>query len=290
MDKTGAIILGASLFIIMLGMGLSLTTDDFKRVIKFPKAVILGLSNQLILLPIIGFTLVSIFPLEPEIAIGIMILAACPGGATSNLIAHLAKGDTALSVTLTAVSSVITIITIPFIINFAMVQFLSEGQMITMDIPKTIAQLMIIIIVPISLGMIIKKYANEFAMKMDKPVKIASAVVLGLVIIGIIIKEKTNVIPYFQQAGLVALSLNVVTMTIGYITSRIAKLPVKQAVSISIESGIQNGTLAITIATITLANTQFAIAGAIYSLIMLFTGTVFVLARSKKTDGTVAVE
>ena len=231
-----------------------------------------------------------IFPLEPEIAIGIMILAACPGGATSNLITHLAKGDTALSVTLTAVSSVITIVTIPIIINFSLVHFLSEGQMISMDIPKTMVQLFIIIIIPISLGMIIKRYAKDFALKMDHPVRIASAIVLGLVIIGIIIKEKSNVVPYFRQAGLIALSLNVVTMVIGYFSARIAKLPMKQAISISIESGIQNGTLAITIATITLANTQFAIAGAIYSLIMFFTGTVFVFVRAKYADSIVAVE
>ena len=119
MDKASTIVLASSLIIIMLGMGLSLVADDFKRIIVYPKAILVGLVNQLIFLPLIGFGIVVVFPLAPEIAIGIMILAACPGGPTSNLIAHLAKGDTALSVTLTALSSFITILTIPFIVNFA---------------------------------------------------------------------------------------------------------------------------------------------------------------------------
>ena len=284
MDKTGAIILGASLFIIMFGMGLSLSIDDFKRVFKFPKAVFIGVVNQLVLLPIIGFTIASVLNLEAEIAVGIMILAACPGGATSNLIAHLAKGDTALSVTLTAVSSLITIITIPFIVNFALIQFLSQDQIISIDVIQTIGQLVIIIILPVALGMLVNAKANNFARKMDKTVRIASAFVLGLVIVGIIIKEKSNVIPYFQQAGIAALLLNIVTMSMGYLSSRAAKLSIKQSISIAIESGIQNGTLAITIATITLGNTKLAIAGAIYSLIMFFTGTVIVLIRSKNVD------
>ena len=128
MDSTSAIILGVSLAIIMLGMGLSLVVDDFKRIFLQPKSIIIGLINQLILLPIIAFVLVSIFQLQPEIAVGVMILAACPGGATSNLISHLAKADAALSVTLTAFSSFITIITIPFIVNFSLEQFLNESN------------------------------------------------------------------------------------------------------------------------------------------------------------------
>ena len=138
MDKASTIVLASSLIIIMLGMGLSLVVDDFKRIIVYPKAIAVGLVNQLILLPLIGFAIVVIFPLAPEIAIGIMILAACPGGPTSNLIAHLAKGDTALSVTLTALSSFVTILTIPFIVNFALEHFLEEGQMIRLDVVDAI--------------------------------------------------------------------------------------------------------------------------------------------------------
>ena len=158
MDKASTIVLMMSLIIIMLGMGLSLVVADFKRIFIYPKAILVGLVNQLIILPLIGFAIVMAFPIAPEIAIGIMILAACPGGPTSNLLAHLAKGDTALSVTLTALSSFITILTIPFIVNFALIRILDEGQVIQLDVLKTIAQIFIIIIIPVAVGMIIRRY------------------------------------------------------------------------------------------------------------------------------------
>jgi len=289
MDKASTIVLASSLIIIMLGMGLSLVIDDFKRIIVYPKAIFVGLVNQLIFLPLIGFGIVVAFPLAPEIAIGIMILAACPGGPTSNLIAHLAKGDTALSVTLTALSSFITILTIPFIVNFALEHFLEQGEMIQLDVMDSIKNIFIIIIIPIIIGMLIRKYAPGFSNKMEKPVRIASAIVLALVIIGIVVKEKENFVSYFQQAGIVALLLNVSSMVVGYISARLFRITDKQALSISIESGIQNGTLAITIAVVLLGSTEFAIAPAISSLLMFFTGGVVIyigLRRDKRKMGT----
>ncbi|WP_378178343.1 bile acid:sodium symporter family protein [Aquimarina sp. SS2-1] len=284
MDNTSTIILAAALFIIMLGMGLSLVTADFKRILIYPKAILVGLTNQLVILPLIGFAIASLFPLKPEIAVGIMILAACPGGATSNLISHLAKGDIALSVTLTAFSSLITIITIPFIVNFSLLHFLSEDQTIQLNVIETIIQILLIIIVPVGIGMIIRKYNESFALRMAKPVKIASALVLALVIVGILIKEKDNFISYFQEAGLVALVLNILTMTIGYYSAKLFRVHHRGAISISIESGIQNGTLAISIAIALLHNTSFAIAPAVYSLLMFFTGglAIFFGINSKK--------
>ncbi|MCF8380024.1 MAG: bile acid:sodium symporter family protein [Bacteroidales bacterium] len=284
MDKISTIILASSLIIIMLGMGLTLIIDDFKRIVVYPKAIIVGLVNQLIFLPLIGFSIAIIFPMKPEIAIGIMILAACPGGPTSNLIAHLAKGDTALSVTLTALSSFITILTIPFIVNFSLLHFQKEGQIIKLDVVDTIVRIFVIIIIPVSIGMIIRKYKEAFALKMERPVRIASAFVLALVIAGIVIKERENFVSYFQQAGWLALLLNVTTMIVGYLTARLFKITDKQALSISIESGIQNGTLAIMIAVVLLGSTAFAITPAIYSLIMFATGGVVIflgLHRSK---------
>ncbi len=282
MDKISTIILASSLIIIMLGMGLSLVIDDFKRILVYPKAILVGLTNQLIILPLIGFAIASVFPLKPEIAIGVMILAACPGGPTSNLITHLAKGDTALSVTLTALSSFITILTIPFIINFALIHFLEEGQMIRLNILETIIQIFAIIIIPISIGMIIRRYKEGFALRMAKPVRTASGIVLALVIIGIVVKERENFVSYFQQAGIVALILNVATMAVGYYSSRLFKIIDKRALSISIESGIQNGTLAITIAVVLLGTTSYAITPAVYSLIMFFTGGVIIYIGNKR--------
>jgi len=283
MDKFSTIILAASLIIIMLGMGLSLVFDDFKRIIVYPKAIFVGLTNQLIILPLIGFAIALIFPLRPEIAIGIMILAACPGGPTSNLITHLAKGDIALSVTLTALSSFITILTIPFIVNFALTHFLDEGQMIRLDVVETIMRIFVIIVIPICIGMIIRHFKEGFALKMAKPVRKASGFVMALVIIGIVIKERENLIPYFQQAGIVALLLNITTMMVGYYSSKLFNIKNKKAISISIESGIQNGTLAITIAVVLLGNSEFAITPAIYSLLMFFTGGAAIYLALKRS-------
>ncbi|MDA3907317.1 MAG: bile acid:sodium symporter family protein [Bacteroidales bacterium] len=285
MDKVSTIILAGSLIIIMLGMGLSLVIDDFKRIVLYPKAIMLGLVNQLILLPLIGFTIAILFPLRPEISIGIMILAASPGGPTSNLIAHLAKADTALSVTLTAISSFITILSIPIIVNFALIYFAEEGQIIRLDWVETVIRIFVIIIIPISIGMTIRRYKEGFALRMANPVRKASGIVIALVIAGIFIKERANFVSYFQQAGLATLALNVTTMAVGYYSSKLFKITKKQAISISIESGIQNGTLAITIAVVLLGSTAFAIAPAIYSLLMFFTGGfVIYLSTRKKKD------
>ena len=268
MNSTGTLIVAISLMIIMFGMGLSLTSDDFKRVARNPKAVLLGLINQLLFLPIIGYALVSLLQLPSEIAIGIMILAACPGGATSNVIAHLAKGDTALSVTLTAISSIITIGTIPFIVQFSLLNFSGQEGEVQLNILQMIGQLLGIVIVPVFLGMLIRAKATSFALKMGKPVQVASVLLLALITTGIILKEKHNIIPYFQQAGLPTVLLNVSSMILGYMTAVGFKLRKPQAISIAVESGIQNSGLAITIAVVTLQNTSFAIAGAIYTLVM----------------------
>jgi BASS family bile acid:Na+ symporter len=287
MDKISTIVLAVGLIVIMLGMGLSLVKDDFKRVLVYPKAMIIGLTNQLIILPLIGFAVCILFSLPPEIAIGIMILAASPGGPTSNLIAHLAKGDLALSVSLTAISSFVTIISIPFIVNFALIYFLAEGQVIQLDIVKSIVQIFAIIVIPIFIGMIIRRYKEDFAKKMAKPVRTASGILLAVIIVGIVVKEKHNLIPYFKQAGLAALTLNAFTMLVGYYSAKIFKIVNKQAISISIESGIQNGTLAISIAVVLLGNSAFAIAPAIYSLLMFFTGGVIIYLATRKNKNVV---
>ncbi|MDF1548707.1 MAG: bile acid:sodium symporter family protein [Bacteroidales bacterium] len=283
MDQISTIVLAIGLIVIMLGMGLSLVAEDFKRIVVYPKAILLGLTNQLIILPLIGFAVCVLFSLSPDIAIGIMILAACPGGPTSNLIAHLAKGDLALSVSLTAISSLVTIISIPFIVNFALVYFLAEGQIIQLNIAQSIMQIFVIIVIPIGIGMILRRYKEDFAKKMANPVRKASGILLAIIIIGIVIKEKQNLIPYFKQAGLAALVLNVATMFVGYYSSKLFRLINKQAISISIESGIQNGTLAISIAVVLLQNSAFAIAPAIYSLLMFFTGGLIIFMAKKGT-------
>lgn len=281
MDNTSNLILAISLFIIMYGMGLSLTLNDFRQIFIKPKAILTGLLNQLILLPLLAFAIISILPIQPEIAIGVIILAACPGGPTSNLISHLAKGDLALSVSLTAISSFVTLFSIPFIINLGLKVVLGQNTDIQLDVATTILQVFAIVIVPLVLGMITRKSSNTFADKMEKPVRLASAFVFVLVLVGIIAKEWSNIADYFAQAGLATLLLNLGTMGLGLLSARLLKLPIKQGISISIETGIQNGTLAISIATILLLNSSYAIAAAAYSLIMFATSIVVIFVGNK---------
>ncbi len=277
MANTSTLILGLSLVIIMFGMGLSLVVNDFKRVFTQPKAILTGLFNQLILLPVVGFVLISTLDMKPEIAIGLIILAACPGGTTSNLITHLAKGDLALSVSLTAVSSLVTLITIPFIVNLGIQHTLGQGTVIQLDITQSFIQIFAVVAIPIGIGMIIRAKRIDFALRMEKPVRIASALVFILVIIGILVKERENIMPYFQQAGLLSLVLNITTMALGFLSAKVMNLKFKQGVSIAIESGIQNGTLGIAIATVMLSNSSYAIAPAVYGLLMFFTGSLIIL-------------
>jgi BASS family bile acid:Na+ symporter len=272
----GTIILAIALVVIMFGMGLSLVKDDFVRLLQHPKAILVGLTNQIVLLPIIAYILIVLFNVETDIAIGVMILAACPGGPTSNLITHLAKGDAGLSISLTTVNSIITIFTIPFVVDFALSQFLDANETVQINKLQTVIQIFAIVIIPVSIGMAINRAKPDFAKKMNKPVKIASAAVLFLVIIGLVLKKKEDLIPYLQQAGLTTLALNISTILIGFITAKLAKLNTVQSLTISIESGIQNGTMAIAIASGILMNDNYAIAPAVYSLIMFFTGGVII--------------
>lgn len=280
-----AVFLPLALGIIMLGMGLSLTTQDFKRIFIYPKAVTIGLINQIILLPIIAFGLIKLFGLQAELAVGIMILAACPGGATSNLISHLAKGDTALSITLTAFSSLITVVSIPFVVNFSIVHFMPGGEEQQLNVLKTVLSVLAITIVPVVIGMFIHARSPKFSARMEKPVKIMSAILLVLIIAAAILKEKDNILSFFEQAGPVALSLNVIMLALGFFGSRLLQLSGKQSATISIETGIQNGTLGIAIAATIIGNSQMTIPPAIYSLIMFVTAGVVIFIGHKKVEG-----
>ncbi len=270
------IVLAASLIIIMFGMGLSLTLDDFKRVFIEPKAILIGLLNQLILLPTIGFLFIALVDLRPEIAIGIVILVACPGGPTSNLITHLAKGDTALSISLTAISSFVTILSIPFIINLGLKTVLGSNTMIQLDVIGTMLQVFVVVIIPVSLGMLLKAKKGDFALRMEAPVRKASGIIFVLVLAGVVIKEKDNIFPFAQEAGVITLILNLLTMGMGFGIAALTKLSARQGISIAIESGIQNGTLAIAIATGILLNTEYAIVPVIYGLLMFLTSGVVI--------------
>ena len=273
MDSLSALILASSLFIIMLGMGLSLTVNDFKRVVEHPKAVFIGFICQIVLLPILAFLLIKLFAVAPNIAIGVMILASCPGGPTSNLLSFLAKADVALSVTLTAINSLVSIISIPFIVNFSLTQFSAQNLFVNAPIGQIMGSLVVVILLPLSLGMLLKRFKLSLAQKVDKPIRIASSLLLVVIIVGLCIKEKENLPFYFANSLVIVLSLNILTMAVSFFLARLAKLNLKQALTICIEGGNQNGTLAIHIAVVSLASPTLAIAAAVYSLIMYFTAS-----------------
>jgi|TARA_B110000879_G_scaffold192101_1_gene257864 BASS family bile acid:Na+ symporter len=279
MDSGSKIFLIVSLFIIMMGMGLSLTKADFKRVLQYPKAVLLGFLNQIILLPLIAFGLIQLFDVSNEIAIGVMILSACPGGPTSNLVTHLAKGDTALSVTLTAVNSIVTILTIPIIVNFALGEF-SSGEEVTSPVGAIVGSLIVIIAIPLIIGMTIKNKKPQVAKKMDKPVRVVSTAIIVLVIVGIVIKERAQLVEQISESFPIVITLNVLTMLVGFITAKMVKLKFKEALTICLESGNQNGTLAIQVSS--LINITLGFPAAVYSLFMYFTAAVPIVIGVKR--------
>ncbi|NNE78319.1 MAG: bile acid:sodium symporter family protein, partial [Pricia sp.] len=224
MTSTTGIILAISLIIIMFGMGLSLTLPDFKRVVTYPKAIFIGLACQFISLPLIGYLIAVSLDLTSTTAIGIMLLAACPGGPTSNMLTYLAKGDLALSVSLTAVASLLSIVTIPFVMQFALAEFSDLDHTISVDAVTMILQLFVIVLIPVGAGMLVKGKFPSFSAKMEKPVKIASAIIFVLVVAGVIFSIKDVFIAYLKEAGLPALLLNITTMTLGFLLALWFKL------------------------------------------------------------------
>lgn len=271
------VFLPLALFVIMLGMGLELTWQDFRRIAIEPKGIMVGLAAQLLLLPLIGLALAKIFNLPPPLAVGVMVIAACPGGPTSNIISYLIKGNVALSVTLTALSSLITIFTIPLVINFSTNIFLEQGQRLQLPFLQTILQIAVITLIPVSLGMAIHHFCPALAATLDKYVKWLSLFFLTIIIVGLLVKEKNNLASFFLQAGGVTLCLNLITMALGFALARLAKLDNASTKSITIEVGLQNGTLAIAIASgpTFLNSPTMAIPAAMYSLIMFATGAGF---------------
>ncbi|KVX00520.1 bile acid:sodium symporter family protein [Shewanella frigidimarina] len=259
------------IFLIMMGMGLSLVTDDFKRVLKYPKAVAIGLTNQLLLLPIIGFGLANIMPLEPEYAVGVMLLVLCPGGTTSNMFSHLAKGDVALSVTMTAVASLITVFTIPVVLNYSLIHFMGQGNEFQLPILTTMFSLMKLTIVPIVIGMMIRRYAPKIAESTQVHVSRFGILFLTLLIIFLTYIQQDIVIPALIAAGPVSIILNISTMLLGYYSSKLFGLNLAQRTSITIEVGLQNSTLSMFMALTLLANYKMSFTPAIYTLTMLFT-------------------
>lgn len=275
-DPLLTLFLPIALGIIMLGLGLSLTLADFARVVKFPKPVLIGLSCQLLLLPVVCFFLAKAFGLAPTLAVGLMLLAASPGGTTANLYSHLAHGDVALNITLTAVNSVIAVLTMPLIVNLSLAYFMEGDQALPLQFTKVV-QVFVIVLGPVAIGIWIRSRFPGFAARMEKPVKIISALFLLIIIILAVVKDWQTFVDYAPLVGGAALAFNLISLAVGYWVPRLLKLSLRQSIAIGMEIGIHNGTLAIALALspMLLNNATMSIPAAIYSIIMFFTAGAF---------------
>ena len=275
------IFLPLALAFIMFALGLGLTGADFLRVLKQPKDFLVGAISQIILLPIIAFILIKIWPISPELAIGVMIIAAAPGGVTSNILTSFAKGDVALSISLTAIISLLSVITVPFIIITSLNILDLNNVSQNISLTNMALSMFLIVTLPVILGMIIKKILSNFALSFEPIAKKISIFLFVLVLIGAILAERNNVIAYFAQAGLITLVLNVVMMIVAFYVAQLLGSGVAQKKCIAIECGLQNGTLAIFVATTLFGGGVYLIPAATYSLIMFATSLIFVFIIKK---------
>ncbi|MGY1828369.1 MULTISPECIES: bile acid:sodium symporter family protein [unclassified Blastococcus] len=263
-----AVALPLALAVVMFGLGLSLTTDDFARIARQPKAVVIALALQLLALPVLCFGLVLLFDLPPLLAVGMLLLAASPGGTTANLFSHLYRGDVALNISLTALNSVIAVVTLPVVTNLAIAWFdPADAGSLGLQFGKTL-QVFAIVLVPVALGMLVRRSAPGFADRSDKPVRILSAVVLALVIVGTMLAERENIGGYLRDVGLPALVFCLCSLAIGFTVPRLLGVRRRQAIASSFEIGIHNSTLAIAVAISVLDSVELAVPAAVYGVLM----------------------
>jgi len=270
-----------ALALIMLTLGLGLTTSDFARVIKRPKDFLVGLICQVILLPIIAFVLIKILNVQPALALGVMIIAAAPGGVTSNILTKFANGDVALSVSLTAIISLLSILTVPFIViksaDLLDINYLSkEISMIGISIT-----MLLVVTLPVVIGMLIRKFAQNFIIKKTALIEKISLTLFIIVFISIWLEEWDNIIMYISRAGVITLILNVTMMVLGFYVAKIFASGIEQRKCISLECGLQNGTLAVFVSTQIFDDIIYLIPTASYALIMFVTSIIFVLLLKK---------
>ena len=279
-----------ALILIMAGVGLGLTPEDFRRVFRQPRGFIIGALCQMVLLPLIAIGIIELTGIHGEVAIGLFILSLCPGGTTSNLYSYLAKADTGLSVSLTAVIGFITPFTIPVLGVWAINHYADGGTHFELPLVKTWLQLIVITVIPVIVGMAIRAKWPHFAKRMEPVISRFSVAVLAIVIAVIAFKLGGRLVDYVLIAGPAALALNLSTMLLGYLAGRWLLHSQKQARTISLEVGLQNGTLALLITTGILQSAEMSIAPSVYSLVMFITATLFTWAvlRKDRRNGAAA--
>ena len=272
-----------ALALIMLGLGLGLSVQDFTRVVKTPRDFLVGLISQLVILPIVAFILIKFLGTSPEIALGVMIIAAAPVGITSNILTKFANGDVALSISLTAIISIISIITVPLIVfnsaNLLGISFASEN----INITGTALKMALVVAVPVFLGMIIRRFAENFISSRSSIINKITGFLFLIVFIAIWVEERENIFNYLSQAGLIVLNLNIVMMAIAYFLAKKFATGIQQVKCISLECGLQNGTLAVFVASELSSEIIYIIPTAAYALIMYITGFIFIWILRKTT-------
>jgi BASS family bile acid:Na+ symporter len=277
-----------ALAIIMFGLGLDLTPGDFRRIGRQPRAVLVALGCQLVLLPLICFALVIAFDLPPLLAIGMMLLAASPGGTTANLFSHLFRGDVALNITLTAINTIVAIATLPLITNLTIAWF-DQSDSVSMPLVEVV-KVFVLILVPVGVGMLVRARREGFAARMDRPVRIGSAVILAVLIVGILLDQRENVADYIADVGLVAALFCATSLVLGYAIPRTAGVAGDQAIASSFEIGVHNGTLAIFVAVEVLDSTEISVPAAVYSVFMFFLAAAWgaIVSRRVRKDPATA--
>ena len=276
-------LLVVALALVMFGLGLSLSTQDFTRLLKHPKAVAIALALQVFVLPIACYGLIVALQVPPLFAVGLMLLAASPGGISANLFSHLFGGNVAMNISLTAVNTVLSIVTLPLISNWAISTFAKTGQVVPMQFGKLV-EVIAIVLVPVALGMWMRTRKPVLAERSEKPMKIFSGMVLAVVSLGAMAKEWSTLTSTFADVGVAVVAFNLVSLLMGYFLSRSAGLDKAMATAISFEIGIHNSTLAIFIALAVLNNFQLALPAAIYSVSMYITATLFGLLVLRRPE------
>jgi len=281
------VLLPAAVGVIMFGLGLALTPADFARVMQFPRAVVVGLLVQTIVLVAVAFAITQLFELPPMLAVGFMLLAASPGGALANIFSHLAHGDVALNITLTAINSVLALAWLPLVLNWSLAHFLGAGQFVPAPTQK-VMEVATVIIFPVFIGMLVCRTQPALARRAARPVRIASVLLLTLVVAIALASAGSTLLQHFGAVGLACITFNLVSLAVGYAIPRVIGLPVPQATSISLEIGVHNAAVAIFVAMNVLNSEVASVPAALYGIVMIATASITVTWLRRKHSSAVA--
>lgn len=265
-----------ALFIIMIGIGMTLTLRDFRQVAVYPKGMIVGTFAQILLMPVVAFGLAYLFGVSPAIAVGLVIIAACPGGTTSNLFVLLARGNIALSIVLTVSASLITILTLPLFTNMALQHFMGTDENISLPVGKTIVMLVVIVLLPVAIGMLVRTRKPELARKAESLVSIFGGIVLAVLIVALLYGVRDQMWDLLKQAGPSTIALNVAGIVLGLLAGRVAGLTQRESLAVAVELGVKNGTIGLMVTLTLLESSTMSIPAAVYGVLMFPIG--FLLA------------